>query len=195
VACSLYHRDIEAAVSPLIVTRWRESRLYMGRACLDDDLQVQVLYLDGVLSCKVLVEAAEALKLNGYQVAIIELLDWFMSTLFCEGAARFLEDKMLGYGIEVFTSEKVLSIEGDGSVALVKTDKQEIPCDTVVVATGVVPGRPLAETAGVACDRSLLVYDRMKTAEPGTGLYDPVRTQKYQAAQRDQITSQKYEEE
>jgi NADH oxidase (H2O2-forming) len=142
--------------------------------------------LDGVLSCKVLaeadklarhkgtkavvigsgaigIEAAEALKLKGYQVTIIELLDWIMPTLFCEGAARFLEDEMRGYGIEVYTSEKVLSIQGDGSVESVKTDKRVIPCDTVVIATGVVPGRPLAETAGVACDRGVLVNDQMLT--------------------------------
>jgi len=142
--------------------------------------------LDGVLSCKVLaeadklanhkgakavvigsgaigIEAAEALKLKGYQVSIIELLGWIMPTLFCEAAARCLEDDMRGYGIEVFTSEKVLSIEGDGAVELVKTDKREIPCDTVVVATGVVPGKPLAETAGVVCDRGILVNDRMLT--------------------------------
>ncbi|HPX50130.1 MAG TPA: FAD-dependent oxidoreductase [Deltaproteobacteria bacterium] len=142
--------------------------------------------LDGVLSCKVLaeadklarhkgtkavvigsgaigIEAAEALKLKGYQVTIIELLDWIMPTLFCEGAARFLEDEMRGYGIEVYTSEKVLSIQGDGSVESVKTDKRIIPCDTVVIATGVVPGRPLAETAGVACDRGVLVNDQMLT--------------------------------
>ena len=142
--------------------------------------------LDGVMSCKVLaeadrlakhkgsravvigsgaigIEAAEALKLKGYEVTIIELLGWIMPTLFCEGAARFLEKEMRGYGIEVFTSEKVLSIEGKGSVSSVKTDKREIPCDTVVVATGVVPGRPLAETAGVKCDRGILVDDAMST--------------------------------
>lgn len=142
--------------------------------------------LEGIFSCKVLaeadklakhkgtkavvigsgaigIEAAEALKLKGYQVTIIELLGWIMPTLFCEGASRFLEDEMRGYGIEVFTSEKVLSIEGDGSVEFVKTDKREIPCDTVVVATGVVPGRPLAETGGVACERGILVNNYMLT--------------------------------
>jgi len=142
--------------------------------------------MDGVFSCKVLaeadklaghkgtkavvigsgaigIEAAEALKLKGYEVTIIELLGWIMPTLFCETAARFLEDDMRGYGIEVFTSEKVLSIEGDGSVKMVKTDKREIPCDTVVVATGVVPGKPLALTAGVVCDRGLLVNEQMLT--------------------------------
>ncbi len=143
--------------------------------------------LDGVFSCKVLaeadrlaghqgtravvigsgaigIEAAEALKLKGYQVAIIELLDWIMPTLFCEGASRFLADEMRGYGIEVYTSEKVLEIQGRGSVESVKTDRREIPCDTVVVATGVVPGRPLAETAGIACERGILVNDRMLTS-------------------------------
>lgn len=141
---------------------------------------------EGVLSCKVLaeadrlarhpgtravvigsgaigIEAAEALKLKGYQVTIVELLSWIMPTLFCEPAARYLEQEMRGYGIEVYTGEKVLGIEGGRSVQRVKTDKREIPCDTVVVATGVVPGKALAQTAGIDVNRGIRVNDRMRT--------------------------------
>ena len=141
---------------------------------------------EGVLSCKLLaeadklaahqgssavvigsgaigIEAAEALKLKGYEVCIVELLDWIMPTLFCEAAARHMEADMRGYGIEVYTGEKVLSIEGEAAVTSVKTDKREIRCDTVVVATGVVPGRKLAETAGCETDRGIRVDDHLRT--------------------------------
>lgn len=110
------------------------------------------------------IEAAEALKLKGCAVYIVELLPWMMPTLFCEPAARRLEEAMRGYGIEVLTGEKVLSFEGDQSVTAVVTDKRTIACDTVVVATGVVPGRPLAETAGIKVARGILVNEKMETS-------------------------------
>jgi NADH oxidase (H2O2-forming) len=89
-------------------------------------------------------EAAEALKKKGYEVTIIELLGWILPTLFDEPTARRLEADMRGYGIQVLTGEKVLRIEGQTRVSAVVTDKRRIPCDTVVIATGVVPGKALA---------------------------------------------------
>jgi len=109
------------------------------------------------------IEAAEALKLKGCAVYIVELLPWIMPTLFCEPAARRLEDAMRGYGIDVLTGEKVLSFEGDQRVSSVVTDKRTIDCDTVVVATGVVPGKPLAETAGIQVGRGILANEKMET--------------------------------
>jgi len=109
------------------------------------------------------IEAAEALKKKGYEVYIIELLDWILPALFDEPAAKRLEEEMEGYGIHVFSGEKVLMIEGDKKVTGVVTDKQEIGCDTVVIATGVVPGKALAETAGIAVDRGIKVNEKMET--------------------------------
>jgi NADH oxidase (H2O2-forming) len=112
------------------------------------------------------IEAAEALKKKGYEVYIIELLDWILPALFDEPTAKRLESAMEGYGIHVCTGEKVLQIKGDNEVASVVTDKREIKCDTVVVATGVVPGTALAKTAGIETGRGIIVNQKMETSVP-----------------------------
>ncbi len=57
------------------------------------------------------------MKLKGYNVTIVELLDWILPTMFCEETARRLETDLRGYGIEVLTGEKVEGIEGDTAVS------------------------------------------------------------------------------
>jgi NADH oxidase (H2O2-forming) len=71
---------------------------------------------------------------------------------------------MEGYGIHLHTGEKVLQIKGNPAVASVVTDKREIECDTVVVATGVVPGVALAKTARIETGRGIQVNRRMETS-------------------------------
>ena len=110
------------------------------------------------------IEAAEALKKRGYEVYIIEVLDWILPTLFDEAAGKRLVAAMEGHGIRVCTGEKVLRIEGDNGVTGVVTDKRQIPCDTVVVATGVVPGVALAKTAGIETGRGIKVNLKMETS-------------------------------
>jgi NADH oxidase (H2O2-forming) len=112
------------------------------------------------------IEAAEALKKKGYEVYVIELFDWILPTLFDEPAGKKLAAAMEGYGIHVCTGEKVLQIKGTDVVTSVVTDKQEIECDTVVVATGVVPGTALAKTAGIETNRGILVNQKMETSVP-----------------------------
>ena len=109
------------------------------------------------------IEAAEALKRKGYNVFIIELLDWILPTMFDEPAARLLEKALNNYGISIFTGEKVISIEGRTNVTGITTDKRKIPCDTVVIATGVVLDKSLAESAGVQTGRAILVNKKMET--------------------------------
>ncbi len=141
----------------------------------------------GVLSCKLLgeadklanhqgrtavvigsgaigVETAEALKKKGFEIYIIELLDWILPALFDEPTANRLQTELENYGIRVFKGEKVLRIEGEDSVSAVVTDKRRITCDTVVVATGVVPGTALAQTAGIKVARGIKVNEQMKTS-------------------------------
>ncbi|MGM0392836.1 MAG: NAD(P)/FAD-dependent oxidoreductase [Thermodesulfobacteriota bacterium] len=112
------------------------------------------------------IEAAEALKRKGYEVYVIELMDWILPSLFDEATARRLETELTGYGIQVFTHEKVMEITGHGQVTGVVTDRRTIDCDTVVVATGVVPGTALAQTAGIETGRGIQVNRQMQTSVP-----------------------------
>jgi NADH oxidase (H2O2-forming) len=113
------------------------------------------------------VEAAEALKKRGCAVTIVELMEWVLPALFDPESARRLTVRMEACGMRVLTAEKVLRIEGRGRVRAVVTDKRRIACDTVVIATGVVPGTSLAESAGIAVGRGIRVNDRMQTNRPG----------------------------
>ena len=113
------------------------------------------------------IEAGEALKKRGYAVTIIELLDWVLPALFDPETSRRLETHLNHYGLRVLTAEKVLRIEGGESVSAVVTDKRRIPCDTVVIATGVVPGKALAETAGIKVGRGIRVNTHMETSVAG----------------------------
>lgn len=109
------------------------------------------------------IEVAEALKRKGYEVSIIELLDWIMPAMFDEPAAVILEKALNNYGIQIFTGEKVIRIEGRTNVTGLTTDKRKIPCDTVVIATGVVLDKLLAESAGIHIGRGIIVNDKMET--------------------------------
>jgi NADH oxidase (H2O2-forming) len=113
------------------------------------------------------IEAAEALKKRGYEVTIIELLDWIMPALFDVETSRRLAQRLEGCGIRVLTAEKVLRIEGAQRVSAVVTDRRRIPCDTVVIATGVVPGKALAQTAGIEVERGIRVDARLQTSAAG----------------------------
>ncbi len=112
------------------------------------------------------IEAAEALKRRGYEVSIIELFEWILPVLFDRETANLLEAALNKYGIRVFTNEKVTAIQGKTSVTGVVTNRQIIPSDTVVIATGVVPGISLAKTAGVKVERGIKVNEKMQTNIP-----------------------------
>ncbi|CAG1772956.1 hypothetical protein BAC2_03308, partial [uncultured bacterium] len=113
------------------------------------------------------IEAAEALKKRGYEVTIVELLDWILPALFDPETSQRLTANLEGCGIRVLTSEKVLRIEGAEKVSAVVTDKRRIPCDTVVIATGVVPGKALAQTAGIDVARGIRVDAHLQTSAAG----------------------------
>jgi len=147
------------------------------------------VHLDGVLKCKQLsdadalasrkgsravvigsgaigIEAAEALFKRGFSVTIIELMDWIAPVLFDAPTAERFEAGIRRHGISVHTREKVLSIEGDQKVRAVRTDQREIPCDTVVLATGVVAHSVMAGDAGLAVGKGIVVNAFMQTGDP-----------------------------
>lgn len=112
------------------------------------------------------IEASEALKKLGYQVHLVELLGWIMPKVFDEEPARILTESLVTHGIDVFVDEKVVRINGEERVSGVTTDKRELACDTVVLATGVVPATGLAASAGIEIGktRGIKVNEKMMTS-------------------------------
>lgn len=112
------------------------------------------------------VETAEALKKMGLDVTIVELYDRIMPTLFDKETSVLLKSRLNRHGVQVYTNEKVQAIQGRSHVESVVTDQRTLPCDTVVVATGVAPDVGLPKTAGIAVERGIKVDRRMQTSVP-----------------------------
>ncbi|MFC2018717.1 NAD(P)/FAD-dependent oxidoreductase [Chloroflexota bacterium] len=94
-------------------------------------------------------EAAIALKKQGWKVVVIEFLDWVLPRIFDERPAQKLRAIVEDHDIEVLTGERVQKIAGDSQVSGVATDKREIDCDLVLTAAGMRPNVELAKQTGL----------------------------------------------
>ncbi|MDK2781035.1 MAG: hypothetical protein PWR13_63, partial [Archaeoglobi archaeon] len=79
-------------------------------------------------------ECAEAFREAGLKVAVIEILPEILPN-FDEEMAYIVRRHLEERGIEIFTSERVLAIEGDERAEKVITERREIPADLVLFAT------------------------------------------------------------
>ncbi|MDI3502228.1 MAG: CoA-dependent sulfur oxidoreductase [Archaeoglobi archaeon] len=110
------------------------------------------------------VELAEALSSRGKKVSVIEMFDHPLPD-FDREVVEPLEREMRRR-VQLFTSERVLAIEGDERAEKVITERREIPADLVLFATGVRPNVQLAERAGVKIGETgaIEVDEHMRTS-------------------------------
>jgi len=94
-------------------------------------------------------ETAIALRKRGWEVAIIESLSWILPRVFDEKPSQLLRRIVEDHGIRVFVGEKVKRIRGDVKVEGVVTDRREVECNMVIIATGMRPRTELARQAGL----------------------------------------------
>ncbi|KAB2325800.1 NAD(P)/FAD-dependent oxidoreductase [Betaproteobacteria bacterium SCN1] len=111
-------------------------------------------------------EAANGLMKRGMAVSVVHIGPWLMERQLDEPAARLLqkslEEKGMRFLLQKQTSELVAG--ADGRVAAVRfKDGDEIPADLVVMAAGIRPNTALAESAGLHCNRGIVVTDTLQT--------------------------------
>jgi nitrite reductase (NADH) large subunit len=111
-------------------------------------------------------EAANGLMKRGMAVSVVHIGPWLMERQLDEPAARLLqkslEEKGMCFLLQKQTSELVAG--ADGRVAAVRfKDGDEIPADLVVMAAGIRPNTALAESAGLHCNRGIVVTDTLQT--------------------------------
>lgn len=94
-------------------------------------------------------EVGIALKEKGYEVTLVEFLDWILPRVFDKKPALILQKIIEEHQIRVLTGERVTEILGNGKVMGVATDKREMKCDTVILAIGMKPDVNLAQNAGL----------------------------------------------
>jgi len=114
------------------------------------------------------VKVAEAFAHLGIETTIVELMDRVLAQALDETGSSMARRAMEEDGIHIITGTGATSIGGsNGSVQSVTLDSgSRIPAQIVVLAVGVRPNTRLAEQAGIAVNRGVLVDDHMRTSDP-----------------------------
>jgi nitrite reductase (NADH) large subunit len=112
-------------------------------------------------------ETAGALARRGTDVAVIENHGWLLPRQLNEKAGRLLEQRVAGLGIRLHRRANVAEICGDQHVQGVRLqDGLILPADIVIIATGVRPNTEVAQHAGLAVNRGVVVDDYLTTSHP-----------------------------
>ena len=113
-------------------------------------------------------EAAYGLKQRGMNVTVLHLMDRIMERQLDARASRLLQNSIEAKGIEIITEANTEQLIGvDGHVTQVKLkDGTLLNADLVVFAVGIRPNIALAQSAGLRCNRGVMVNDTMQTFDP-----------------------------
>jgi nitrite reductase (NADH) large subunit len=115
-------------------------------------------------------EAANGLALRGMSVTVVHLADWLMERQLDKTAAdllqKSLETKGLKFLLKTSTEAITPNAAGDRVGHIRFKGGLEIPADLVVMAAGIKPNTALAESAGLHCQRGIVVNDTLQTFDP-----------------------------
>ncbi len=114
-------------------------------------------------------EAANGLKLRGMDVTVVHIGDWLLERQLDRTAGELLQKSLEDRGLKFLLPKHTAELldNGEGRVCAVKfKDGEVIPADLVVMAAGIRPNSELAESAGIACNRGILVNDTLQTYDP-----------------------------
>jgi nitrite reductase (NADH) large subunit len=112
-------------------------------------------------------EAANGLKKRGMAVTVVHLLDTLMERQLDKPAADLLKRALEDSGLDFRMEAQTKAILGHDRVTGVRfKDGSETPADLVVMAVGIRPNVDLAKSAGIHCERGILVNDTLQTFDP-----------------------------
>jgi nitrite reductase [NAD(P)H] large subunit len=122
-------------------------------------------------------EAANGLMKRGMDITVVHIGPWLMERQLDEPAARLLQKSLEAKGMKFLLQKQTAAlVKGEsGRVAAitfkpdpskVEGDGDIIPAELVVMAVGIRPNTALAESAGLHCNRGIVVNDTMQTFDP-----------------------------
>jgi NAD(P)H-nitrite reductase large subunit len=115
----------------------------------------------GLIGLKV----ATALAMRGLKVTVIEKLPRIMPRQLDDAAAQVIGNALCRAGIELMLDTEVQGVHSEnGQVRAVEAGGRRLACEMVVVAVGVKPNTELAQTAGVAVNRGIVVDRHQQTS-------------------------------
>ncbi len=112
-------------------------------------------------------EAAKGLMIQGMDVTVVHLMDCLMERQLDPMAGGMLRRSLEDQGMKFLMPASTQEILGEDHVTGVRfADGSEIPADIVVMAVGIRPNIKLAQSAGIHCERGVVVNDTMQTFDP-----------------------------
>jgi nitrite reductase [NAD(P)H] large subunit len=112
-------------------------------------------------------EAANGLKLRGMNVTVVHLMPWLMERQLDRTASELLQKTLEAKGLQFRLEATTEALLGADRVAAVRLKSgEEIPAQLVVMAVGIRPNTELAQSAGLHCNRGIVVNDTMQTYDP-----------------------------
>jgi len=113
-------------------------------------------------------EAANGLKIQGMEVTVVHKNEWLLERQLDKVSGKMLQKSLEARGLTFLLQKDTEQLIGkDGRVVAVRfKDGQEIPADLVVMAVGIRPNYALGASAGIHCNRGIVVNDTMQTYDP-----------------------------
>ncbi len=114
-------------------------------------------------------EAANGLALRGMDVSVVHKNEWLMERQLDKVSGKLLEKNLATKGLKFLLEKDTAElVRGEsGRVCAVNfQDGDSVPADLVVMAVGIRPNTALAESAGIYCNRGIVVNDTMQTYDP-----------------------------
>ncbi|AMW78784.1 nitrate reductase [Acinetobacter sp. TGL-Y2] len=113
-------------------------------------------------------EAAYGLKQRGMCVTVLHLMDRIMERQLDSRASSLLRQSIEAKGINIITQANTEALMGEeGHVKHIQLkDGTVLDADLVVFAVGIRPNMALAQSAGLRCNRGVMVNDTMQTFDP-----------------------------
>jgi nitrite reductase (NADH) large subunit len=112
-------------------------------------------------------EAANGLSRQGMKVTVVHLLDVLMERQLDSTAAKMLKKELEARGLQFVLKGETQEILGKHRVQGVQlADGRELTADLVVMAVGIRPNIALAKSAGLYCERGVVVNDTLQTYDP-----------------------------
>ncbi len=117
------------------------------------------------------ISVTEALTKRGVDVTIVELKDRILNVILDEEASRIAEQAVAKAGVKIVTNRTVTKIVGkangeSGVDGVVLDNGDEIPCDLVIFAIGVIPRIDAVADSSIKRNRGIVVDSSMATSAP-----------------------------
>jgi NAD(P)H-nitrite reductase large subunit len=109
------------------------------------------------------VETSTMLKKRGIDVTIVEMLPNILSRMLDPDVSQRVEKILKEHGIRLILNDKVKSINGNRTVTSITLKKNDLICDMVILAIGVMPNIEIVQGSGIKVNQGIIVDSKMQT--------------------------------